>query len=138
MGHWLSGTAMLGKNTGIQCLLIREQTLLAIDTSQRDFKEKISQVQLKINLICGSSDCNHYAGDRKVLAKADEIIQGLRKVQDALGGGYLSAFPTEHFERLRNLQAVWAPFYVVSIRNLCCDTVEVYPQCGKGCCSHSG
>lgn len=35
-------------------------------------------------------------------------------MQEALGTGYLSAFPTEHFDRLRSLQAVWAPFYVVS------------------------
>ncbi len=35
-------------------------------------------------------------------------------MQDALGAGYLSAFPKEHFIRLQSLQAVWAPFYVVS------------------------
>ena len=35
-------------------------------------------------------------------------------MQTALGGGYLSAFPTEHFERLQALKPVWAPFYVVS------------------------
>ena len=29
------------------------------------------------------------------------------------GSGYLSAFPTEHFDRLQNLESVWAPFYVV-------------------------
>jgi len=38
----------------------------------------------------------------------------LKKVQDKLGCGYLSAFPTEHFDRLQNLQPVWAPYYVVS------------------------
>ena len=40
------------------------------------------------------------------------MIEELSKCQKAKHG-YLSAFPTEHFERLRNLQAVWAPFYVV-------------------------
>ena len=35
-------------------------------------------------------------------------------MQNALGGGYLSAFPKEHFIRLQSVQAVWAPFYVVS------------------------
>ena len=41
-------------------------------------------------------------------------MEELHKVQDALGAGYLSAFPKEHFIRLQSLQAVWAPFYVVS------------------------
>ncbi len=45
------------------------------------------------------------------------ILVELRKVQEALGKqgfpGYLSAFPFEHFDRLRRLQGVWAPFYVV-------------------------
>ena len=54
------------------------------------------------------------AGDKAVLEKAESIIKELRKVQEALGGGYLSAFPREHFDRLRALQQVWAPFYVVS------------------------
>jgi hypothetical protein len=47
-----------------------------------------------------------------VLEKAAEVIKELRECQLAMKG-YLSAFPTEHFERLRNLQQVWAPFYVV-------------------------
>ena len=42
------------------------------------------------------------------------ILAELKQVQNKLGGGYLSAFPIEHFDRLRNLQPVWAPFYVVS------------------------
>ena len=41
------------------------------------------------------------------------LVNDLKKVQDALGGGYLSAFPLEHFERLQALRPVWAPFYVV-------------------------
>lgn len=55
-----------------------------------------------------------FTGDKAVMSKARTVISELRKVQKALGGGYLSAFPTSHFERLRNLQPVWAPFYVVS------------------------
>ena len=51
----------------------------------------------------------------------------MEKVQDNLGGGYLSAFPTEHFDRLQNLQPVWAPYYVVSAvalaANLLCNVV---------------
>jgi DUF1680 family protein len=54
------------------------------------------------------------AGDNLVANRAVYLVEQLRKVQEALGDGYLSAFPTEHFERLKALQAVWAPFYVVS------------------------
>ena len=38
------------------------------------------------------------------------IVNELCKCQKALGSGYLSAFPIEHFERLRTLTPVWAPF----------------------------
>ena len=41
------------------------------------------------------------------------VVDELHNVQDKLGGGYLSAFPTEHFDRLEDLQPVWAPYYVV-------------------------
>ena len=56
-------------------------------------------------------------GDEELLNKSKHIIEELRKVQEKLNGGYLSAFPMEHFERLRNLQPVWAPFYVVNKLN---------------------
>ena len=43
------------------------------------------------------------------------MVSELGKVQTALGlGGYLSAFPTEFFDRVENLKPVWAPYYTVS------------------------
>ncbi len=54
------------------------------------------------------------ADDADIASRSTFIIAELKKVQDKLGGGYLSAFPTEHFDRLQNLQPVWAPYYVVS------------------------
>ena len=63
--------------------------------------------------------CCCCAGDKAILEKAGSIIKELRKVQEALGGGYLSAFPREHFDRLRALQQVWAPFYVVGLQVDC-------------------
>ena len=42
-----------------------------------------------------------------------EVVRQLKMVQDTLGSGYLSAFPTSHFDRLEALQPVWAPYYVV-------------------------
>jgi uncharacterized protein len=52
-------------------------------------------------------------GDSAVKAKADDIVNQLAKCQQALGGGYLSAFPLEYFDRLQNGKKVWAPFYTI-------------------------
>ncbi len=52
-------------------------------------------------------------GDAAAKAKADEIVDELAKCQKKLGGGYLSAFPAEFFDRLDARQEVWAPFYTV-------------------------
>jgi hypothetical protein len=57
--------------------------------------------------------CMWGAGTVEVYDRSNYIVTELRKVQEALGSGYLSAFPTEHFDRLRVLAPVWAPFYVV-------------------------
>ena len=53
-------------------------------------------------------------GDENFHHRLEYLIEELSKVQEAFGDGYLSAFPKEHFTRLQSLQAVWAPFYVVS------------------------
>jgi uncharacterized protein len=60
-----------------------------------------------------SACANSYAstGDAAIKAKADEMIAELAKCQAK--DGYLSAFPTEWFERLDQRKRVWAPFYTV-------------------------
>ncbi len=81
-----------------------------------------------------SASANLWAstGDKAAKAKADEMVDGLARVQQKLGGGYLSAFPISLFERLDRLSGVprqraapgapplpidqrlpWAPFYTV-------------------------
>ena len=52
-------------------------------------------------------------GDRDAKAKADEIVAELAKCQQSLGGKYLSAFPTEFWDRLDARKNVWAPFYTI-------------------------
>jgi len=52
-------------------------------------------------------------GDSDAKAKGDEIVAELARCQQRLGGAYLSAFPTEFFERLDARQNVWAPFYTI-------------------------
>ncbi len=50
-------------------------------------------------------------GDDELKSKANAMVEELSRCQKANGGGYLSAYPTELFKRLRNRQNVWAPFY---------------------------
>ncbi len=50
-------------------------------------------------------------GDATIKARGDLIVAQLAPCQAALGGGYLSAFPKEYFERLAERRRVWAPFY---------------------------
>ncbi len=53
-------------------------------------------------------------GDQAVKAKADELVSGLAQCQAALNqNGYLSAFPSEFFDRLDRLEKVWAPYYTL-------------------------
>ncbi len=52
-------------------------------------------------------------GDEDAKAKGDEMVAGLARCQEKLGGGYLSAFPPEFFDRLDARKPVWAPFYTI-------------------------
>jgi DUF1680 family protein len=52
-------------------------------------------------------------GDQAIKAKGDYMVEELAKVQQKWGGGYLSAFPTEWFDRLDARKPVWAPFYTI-------------------------
>jgi DUF1680 family protein len=50
-------------------------------------------------------------GDEQVKARGTTMVSELAKCQQKHGNGYLSAFPTELFDRLKASQRVWAPFY---------------------------
>jgi DUF1680 family protein len=52
-------------------------------------------------------------GDAALKARGDRLVTELAACQDALGNGYLSAFPEEFFDRLRDGKPVWAPFYTL-------------------------
>lgn len=45
--------------------------------------------------------------------KGDSLVAGLAEVQDALGDGYLSAFPEELINRNLKGKSVWAPWYTL-------------------------
>ena len=50
-------------------------------------------------------------GDVAVKARGALMVTELAKCQQKHGNGYLSAFPSELFDRLKAGQRVWAPFY---------------------------
>ncbi len=54
-----------------------------------------------------------HAGDAEAKGRGDLMVRELARCQEALGNGYLSAFPEELFDRLRADQRVWAPFYTL-------------------------
>lgn len=45
--------------------------------------------------------------------KMTEVVNGLYICQKELGNGYLSAFPSELFDRFEAIKPVWAPYYTI-------------------------
>lgn len=41
------------------------------------------------------------------------VVSALSACQDKIGTGYLSAFPTELFDRFEAVKYVWAPYYTI-------------------------
>jgi hypothetical protein len=66
-------------------------------------------------------------GDQEVKAKGGYMVAELAKCQQRLTGGYLSAFPTEFFDRLNARQQVWAPFYTV--HKIMAGMLDMYQHC---------
>ncbi len=52
-------------------------------------------------------------GDADLKARGDRVVAELAACQQKIGNGYLSAFPEEFFDRLRDGKPVWAPFYTL-------------------------
>ena len=54
------------------------------------------------------------AGDQQIKARGDQMVAELARCQSQLNAnGYLSAFPTEFFDRLDQGKKVWVPFYTI-------------------------
>jgi DUF1680 family protein len=51
--------------------------------------------------------------DSDLRTKTGVVVDELARCQKALGGGYLSAFPQEYWDRLNARKPVWAPFYTL-------------------------
>lgn len=81
-------------------------------------------------------------GDQAAKAKGDYMVEELAKVQQKLGGAYLSAFSTELFERLDKIsvdpetgrarpgvRVPWAPFY--TIHKIIAGMLDMYRFAGN-------
>jgi uncharacterized protein len=69
------------------------------------------------------------AGDEELKKNANTVVAELAKCQQSLKSGYLSAFPIEFFDRLRERQKVWAPFY--TIHKIMAGNLDMYVHCGN-------
>jgi DUF1680 family protein len=69
-------------------------------------------------------------GDEGLKAKADAMVGELGRCQQALGGGYLSAYPESFWDRLESMQGPpWAPYYV--IHKIMAGMLDVHELCGN-------
>lgn len=48
-----------------------------------------------------------------LFAKMTSLVEALYTCQNAIGTGYLSAFPDEFFDRVEAIKPVWAPYYTI-------------------------
>src|SRR5438045_7457099 len=67
-------------------------------------------------------------GDERFKQRVDRLVTELAKCQQALGDGYLSAFPESYFDRLESGQKVWAPYY--TIHKIMAGLLDAYQHCG--------
>lgn len=69
-------------------------------------------------------------GDERLKERAAYAVAELSKCQRALKSGYLSAYPESFFDRVENLQPVWAPYY--TLHKILAGLLDVYAHCGVG------
>jgi hypothetical protein len=67
--------------------------------------------------------------DRVLKAKADTVVAELAKCQEALGNGYLSAFPEEFIDRVETGKRVWAPWY--TLHKIYAGLLDMYKLAGS-------
>jgi DUF1680 family protein len=66
-------------------------------------------------------------GDVRLKEKGDAVVSGLAECQAKLGGGYLSAYPEEFFDRVEARQRVWAPYY--TLHKIYAGLLDMYTYC---------
>jgi DUF1680 family protein len=68
-------------------------------------------------------------GDEVLKSKAGTMVAVLAECQSKMGNGYLSAYPSELFDRLRERKKVWAPFY--TLHKIMAGLLDVNQYCGN-------
>lgn len=68
-------------------------------------------------------------GDVQVKEKADQVVAGLAKCQEAMGNGYLSAFPESFIDRVEACKPVWAPWY--TLHKIYAGLIDMHQLCGN-------
>ncbi|HET7346894.1 MAG TPA: glycoside hydrolase family 127 protein [Acidobacteriaceae bacterium] len=66
-------------------------------------------------------------GDQFIQAKADELVSMLAECQAK--DGYLGAYPTTFYDRLRRHERVWAPFY--TYHKIMAGLIDMYEHTGN-------
>lgn len=66
-------------------------------------------------------------GDEALRAKAEALVEALAECQQE--DGYLSAYPTSFYDRLKAHQPVWAPFY--TYHKILAGHLDMYVHCGS-------
>src|SRR6202789_1074885 len=66
-------------------------------------------------------------GDAFIAAKGNDLVTMLAECQAA--DGYLGAYPTEFYDRLRNHKRVWAPFY--TYHKIMAGLIDMYEHTGN-------
>jgi DUF1680 family protein len=69
------------------------------------------------------------SADTEVKSRGDEIVAELAKCQAKQSGGYLSAYPTEFYDRLDKGGNVWAPFY--TYHKILAGVLDMYFHAGN-------
>ena len=67
------------------------------------------------------------AGDQPIAAKANDLVTMLAECQAK--DGYLGAYPTEFYDRLRAYKPVWAPFY--TYHKIIAGLLDMYKHTGN-------
>ena len=69
------------------------------------------------------------SGNVELKKRGNEMVAGMAECQKKHGNGYLSAFPTEEFERLVAGKPVWAPFY--TYHKIMAGLLDMYVHTGN-------
>jgi DUF1680 family protein len=68
-------------------------------------------------------------GDEVLKARGEAAVAELAACQQKAGNGYLSAFPEEFFDRLRDGKKVWAPFY--TLHKIMAGCLDMHTHCAS-------